>query len=85
MGRYAVMLVIVMAIALSNCTHVMRRDGYKTEGRGSRTDCAVTFVRYMTVEPAKHEVLGTVKLRDSGFSFASYQSIRPAASSAART
>jgi hypothetical protein len=54
----------------SSCTHAIRRDGYQLNKSNIIKDCGITFLKDVPVDENADSVLGRIKLKDTGFSFA---------------
>jgi hypothetical protein len=64
------LVTLSLSLTGAGCTHVVIRDGYTLAHGPQGTDCAVAFVKDARIDEQRDSVIGVVKVKDSGFSFA---------------
>ncbi len=59
---------MMVAMLETGCTHVVRRKGYRISTEKSSSECSLVFCKDAEITTDCDSIIGTVKLRDSGFS-----------------
>ena len=66
--KNVLLLILMVAMLETGCTYVIRRKGYRLSPEKSSSECSLVFCKNAEITTDCDSIIGTVKLKDSGFS-----------------